>query len=49
MSSNLPPRVIQQLTTPPSVLGRIRHRNNIPRLEIKLFVDRRRIVVQRLD
>ena len=47
MSSRLPPRIVQQLPAPPPIFGRIRHRNDISRLEIKLFVNRRGIVVQR--
>ena len=49
VSSSLPPRIVQQLPAPPPILGRVRHRDDIPRLEIKLFVDRRRVVVERLD
>jgi hypothetical protein len=45
VSPRLPPRIVQQLSTPPPILGRLRHRDDVPHLEIKLFVDRRRIVV----
>ena len=49
MSSSQPAHPIHQLTAPPPILWRLCHRNDIPLLEIKLFVGRRSVVVQRLD
>ena len=43
------PRLVQQLSAPPAVLGRRGDSDDIPLLEIELLVDRRGIVVQRLD
>ena len=47
--ASLSPHFIQQLPTPPPVCRRIRDSNDIPCLKIKLFIDRRRVVIQRFD
>lgn len=43
------PRFIQQLSRPPPILRCLRYSDDIPRLEIKLFVDRCSVVVQSFD
>ena len=45
MSSALSSRFVKKLTAPPSIFGRRRHSNDISRLEIEFFLDRRRIIV----
>ena len=47
MSPWLSPGLIQQLSTPPSILWCIRHSDDIPSLEIEFLVNDSRVVIQR--
>jgi hypothetical protein len=46
VSARLSSRFVKKFATPPSVFGGIRHCDDIPRLEIKLFVNGSRVIIE---
>ena len=49
VSSGLPPALVEELAAPPSVFGRRGDGDDIALLEVELLVDRRAVVVHRLN
>ena len=49
MPPTLAPVFVQQLTAPPTILWRRGDGDDIARLEVELLLDRRLVVVHRLD
>lgn len=49
VSPRLPPRFIQKLAAPPAIFWGRSDSDDIPRLEVEFFLDRRGIIVQGFD